>query len=71
VAEIQTVANKVCGQVPEGWEVQLCMERGAAWVTLRNPDGDFEPLPDAADKSIEEQINDALAAAGVEGSSNG
>jgi hypothetical protein len=65
MADLLAMANKVCGQLPEGWEVQLCMERGAAWVALRDTNGDFHPLPDAADKSIEEQINDAIAAAGV------
>ncbi len=83
MADIQAVASRVCGQIPEGWEVQLCMERGAAWVTLRDTNGDFHPLPDSADKSIEEQINDALdtatrvfedtpfkSAAGVKGDGN-
>ena len=39
------------------------MERGAACVTLTNACSEFVRLPDAADKSIEEQINDAICAA--------
>lgn len=57
------VVNEVCGQLPLGWELQLCMERGAAWVELVNPEGDRVELPDAADQSIEAQIREALGMA--------
>ena len=60
---VQAMANRVCKHLPEGWQLDLCMERGAAWVQLSNPDGDGVSLPDAADKSLEEQINDAICAA--------
>lgn len=58
-----TVVNEVCGELPLGWELRLCMERGAAWVELVNPEGDAVDLPDAADLSIEEQIREALGVA--------
>ncbi len=29
------VANAVCQHIPEGWEIQLCMENGAAPLTPR------------------------------------
>ena len=57
------LANHVCRHLPDGWELRLCMEKGAAWVTLHNPDGDTIELPDAADKSLEQQVNDALCEA--------
>lgn len=60
---VLAMANRVCQHLPDGWELRLCMERGAAWVTLHNPDGDCPELPDAADKSLEQQVNDALCVA--------
>lgn len=59
----QTVANKVCEHLPEGYVLNLAMENGAAWVELIDADGNCVALPDAADKSIDEQINDALCVA--------
>jgi len=60
---VLTLANNVCQQLPEGWQLNMCMERGAAWVQLSNPDGNDVILPDAADKSLEQQVNDALCVA--------
>lgn len=60
---VLALANQVCRHLPEGWQLDLCMERGAAWVQLSNPDGDGVSLPDAADKSLEQQVNDALCVA--------
>jgi hypothetical protein len=60
---VLALANKVCQHLPEGWQLNLCMERGAAWVQLSNQDGDDVSLPDAADKSLEQQVNDALCVA--------
>jgi hypothetical protein len=57
------VANRVCRDLPEGFELRVCMERGAAWVMLTNEYGDGIVLPDSADKSIDEQIEDAMQAA--------
>ena len=39
------------------------MERGAAWVMLHNQNGDFVELPDSTDKTLEQQVNDALCVA--------
>ncbi len=56
-------ANEICRDIPTGYEIRLCMENGAAWVTLHNSDGDLIELPDAADKTLAEQLNDAVHAA--------
>lgn len=56
-------ANVLARHLPDGWEVALCMERGAAWVTLHNPNGVEIELPDSADKSLTHQLNDALCVA--------
>lgn len=60
---VLALANRVCQHLPDGWELRLCMEKGAAWVTLHNPEGDGIELPDAGDKSLEQQVNDALCEA--------
>lgn len=57
------VANAVCKHIPAGCEIRLCMENGAAFVTLTTKDGRYAELPDSADKSLEEQIKDALVCA--------
>ena len=60
---VDGLANGVCRALPEGWELRLCMERGAAWVTLHDPEGERLQLPDAADKCLERQVADALRVA--------
>lgn len=61
--QVQEVANRVCGHVPEGWVIDLAMENGAAWVEAFDPDGHLVELPDSADKSLIEQLNEALCVA--------
>jgi len=66
VAETMTLAdaaNAVCGHVPHGYLVLLCMENGAAFVMLSDPQGIDVAIPDTADKTLAEQINDAVRAA--------
>ena len=57
---IEDAANKVCANLPDGCVVALCMEEGAAWVELFDPQGDRRLLPDSADKTLIEQLNDAV-----------
>lgn len=59
---LESVANRVCRDIPDDCEISLCMEWGAGFVTLTKA-GRYVNLPDAAEKSLVEQINDALAAA--------
>ena len=63
VTAIDTVANEICRDIPDGYELRLCMERGAAWVTLHDEEGDLISLPDAADKTLAEQLAEALIVA--------
>ena len=60
---VLALANRVCQHLPKGWELRLCMESGAAWVSLIDEDGDEIELPDSADKSLAQQVNDALCVA--------
>ncbi len=57
---LQEVTNKVCQHIPEEMILSLCMENGAAWVELVDRDGDSLSLPESSDKSLSEQIEDAL-----------
>jgi len=60
MATIDDVANRACKNLPDGFEIQLCMENGSAWVSLIDNAGRLRALPDQADKTITEQLNDAL-----------
>jgi hypothetical protein len=57
------IFNSVCRDLPYGYEIQVCLENGAAYVTLTTEDGHYAELPDTADKTLEEQISDALKTA--------
>ena len=57
---VEDVANKVCANMPEGCAVLLCMEEGSANVELYDLQGDRRLLPDSADKTLIEQLNDAV-----------
>jgi len=56
---LQAVANKVCGELPEGWIVGLYMENGAAWVEAIKPSGYTIDI-DRSDLSLVEQIGEAM-----------
>lgn len=60
---LQDAANAVCGHVPHGYLVLLCMENGSAFVIVNDPHDFDVALPDSSDKSLAEQINDAVRAA--------
>ncbi len=57
---VADVANVVARFIPVGYTLSLHIERGAAWVELMDDEGDQVSLPDAADKSLYQQINDGL-----------
>ena len=57
---IQDLSNSVSGHLPDGHVVSLCIENGAAWVELFKAGVGAVPLPDSADKTILDQLNDAL-----------
>ena len=59
-AALTGIANDVSSRMPGGYETRICIENGAAWVTLISPSGYGETLPDAADKTLFDQLNDAV-----------
>ena len=60
---VQDLANRVARHLPDGWELRLCIGRGAGWVVLLNPEGDEVEMESSTDRSLELQINDALQVA--------
>ncbi len=37
---LNDAVEEACGELPDGWQVIINMERGAGWVDLFDPDGD-------------------------------
>jgi hypothetical protein len=60
---LEQMAEKICRHIPEGMEICLRMENGDASVTLGCDEVGFIQLPDSADKTLQEQLNDALLVA--------
>ena len=58
-----TLANVVASKLPLGYTLSIRIERGSAWVELTDPLERQQRLPDAADKTIDQQVNDALCVA--------
>lgn len=57
------VANRVCRDLPDGYQLRIVMEQGSAWVELIDADGNYVDLPDESCKSIDERVNDAVCVA--------
>lgn len=64
-AGIEDAFNEVAGKLPEGWTIELCLEKGAAWIRLVTPLGNEFPF-DAADSALAGQVLKAYEVA-VEG----
>lgn len=68
-AILANAINAAARDLPDGWLIELCVERGAGWVELYNPDGDRHELEDAPDLTLGEQvtaaIGEAIRAAGI------
>ena len=60
---LKEIAEKICKEIPEGFEISLNFENGSAWVELSDDMHDSVNLPDSADLTLEEQLEDALEAA--------
>ena len=59
---IDETINKVCKFLPKDYELILFMENGAAWLEMYRDQKPIE-LGDPADRSLTEQMNDALCIA--------
>jgi len=61
--DLLCVAEKMCKHTPPGYVIILNFEEGACFVQLGKDGIGFIDLPDSADKTILEQLNDALCVA--------
>ena len=57
------IVNKICGHLQEHHIISLDMENGYAGVSLTDTEGNYIELPDSTDKTLIEQLNDALCVA--------
>ena len=56
------LANTLCEQLPDGYQIDISCERHAGWVALSNPDHRYIELH-TDDMSLEESVLHALATA--------
>ncbi len=61
--ELKSAIVRICVELPEGWQLDLNMERGAVGVRLYDEDLNYITLPDSADKTLAEQLLEALVVA--------
>lgn len=57
---LQCAVEIACKHLPDGHELLLRMENGAATVQLHDDNGERMTLPDAADKTLAEELHDAV-----------
>jgi len=60
---VQEIANIVAQFLPIGYTLSVRIEHGSAWAEVADACGAHIPLPDFADKSLCQQINDGLCCA--------
>lgn len=53
--------NKICGELPGNFLIEICMENGAAWVEMKHL-GCYVNI-DTDDLSLERQLEEALKVA--------
>ena len=61
--KLESMINKICEDIPEGWEINLSIERGLVFVTLFSSDPVDYELPDSFGKTLIEQLKNALSVA--------
>lgn len=61
---MRDIINRICAELPEHYEISLCLENGAAYIEMTDRrSGYWVELQDSADKTIEEQLQEALETA--------
>lgn len=69
VRDLEREALRACSELPDGWEIEVQLERGYGVVVLIDPDGNDTELPvdgtlvDALKESIDTAIRDDAARA--------
>lgn len=62
-AAIGRAIQRAAGELPDDWEVELTVERGAASVYLRDPSGAVKAIDVSADDRLPAEIDAAIDAA--------
>jgi hypothetical protein len=62
---INQALQDAAANLPVGWELQVCVEKGAAWIHLYDPDGESVNFDSSPDRTLAEQIQDAICEAGT------
>lgn len=60
---LKDIANTISKHTPKGYVISLCIEDGAAWVQLGRDGEGYVDLPNSTDRTLLEQLNDALCVA--------
>jgi hypothetical protein len=55
--------ERACGELPDGWEVRVCLENGSGTVELCSPDGFSEYMDVDDDDRLTAEVNAAVDAA--------
>jgi len=63
---IEDAVSKVCANLPEGYEVLLCMEKDFFGVQLYNRQGDRGLFSEPTNKTLVDQLNEAVRLANKE-----
>lgn len=56
---LEEALNKAAGELPDGAQITVMVEKGAGWVDALNWDGN-EFSPDTSDKTLADQVLEAL-----------
>ena len=56
---LSAAIERAARDLPEGWEIRVCVEQGAGWVTLINPERDEVDYYES-DIGLADNVFDAL-----------
>ncbi len=62
-AAIGAAIQRAAGELPDGYEIQVCVERGAGYVTMTDRDARTHSFDVDADNRLPAEINAAIDAA--------
>lgn len=57
---LHELANQACRDLPEGWIIEIHLERGSGYIDLFNPNGDLIEIPGYDQNSLDTQFIDVL-----------
>jgi hypothetical protein len=63
LSEQVDVFNRACRDLPEGWELYVCLESGAGWIEIYNNEGSIVDFDDDHEQTMEQRIDFAVATA--------